>query len=135
VTLSLTACSSGSGGRGPVDRRGDPAGQRPGQRRRLLPRHREVIAALNSKGLPCEEPMEGTYPGVSDAQSCILDGAEDVVVLGFATPAERSEYVTTKEELAHAVLGQDWAVQTVLPQTAEKVAGVLGGEVVLGATS
>lgn len=92
----------------------------------------EIITALGAKDLPCEEPMTGTYEGVSEAQSCILNDAEDVVLLRFATPAEKQEYLSTKDALASAVVGDDWAVQTVLPQTAEQVAGALGGEVVLG---
>ena len=92
----------------------------------------DIITALDAAGVPCEEPMEGTFPGVTEAQSCILGGTEDVVLLHFATPAERQAYVADREELSSAVLGQDWAVQTVLPQTAEKVAGALGGELVKG---
>ena len=92
----------------------------------------DIAAALGAAGLPCEEPMSGTYEGVSEAQSCILNGAEDVVLLHFATPAEKQQYVSTKDALASAVVGQDWAVQTVLPQTAEQVAEALGGEVLLG---
>lgn len=92
----------------------------------------EILAALGSKGLPCEEPMTGTFEGVSEAQSCILNDAEDVVLLRFATPDERDGYLANKDELASAVVGTDWAVQTVLPQTAEQVSGALGGEVRLG---
>ena len=95
----------------------------------------EVVAALEDAGLPCEEPQEGTYEGVSQAQGCILSGTEDVVVLHFASPAERQGYLDTKDELASAVVGEDWAVQTVLQQTAQQVADALGGEVVLGATA
>ena len=92
----------------------------------------EIIAALNAKGVPCEDPMSGTYEGVSEAQSCILNDAEDVVLLRFATPAEKEQYVAGKDELASAVVGEDWAVQTVLPQTAEQVAQAIGGEVKAG---
>jgi hypothetical protein len=76
--------------------------------------------------------MTGTYEGVSEAQSCVLNGAEDVVLLRFGTDAEKEEYLATKDELSSAVVGADWAVQTVLPQTAEQVAGALGGEVRAG---
>jgi hypothetical protein len=92
----------------------------------------EIIAALGEKGLPCTEPQSGSYEGVTEAQSCILNDAEDVVLLRFATDEERSEYLSTKDELASAVVGEDWAVQTVLPATAEQVAGAIGGEVRLG---
>ena len=92
----------------------------------------DIITALGEKGLPCAEPMTGTYEGVSEAQSCILNDAEDVVLLRFATPAEKDEYLATKDELASAVVGEDWAVQTVLPQTAEQVAQAIGGEVRAG---
>lgn len=92
----------------------------------------DIIAALGEKGLPCAQPMTGTYEGVSEAQSCILNDAEDVVLLRFATSAEKEEYLATKDELSSAVVGEDWAVQTVLPQTAEQVAEALGGEVRLG---
>ncbi len=92
----------------------------------------DIVAALGDAGLPCDEPMTGTYEGVSEAQSCILNDAEDVVLLRFATGAEKDEYLATKDELASAVVGQDWAVQTVLPQTAEQVAAAIGGEVRAG---
>ena len=92
----------------------------------------DIVAAMDAAGLPCEEPMSGTYEGVSEAQSCVVNDAEDVVLLHFATPAEKEKYVSTKDELASAVVGEDWAVQTVLPQTAEQVAQAIGGEVVLG---
>lgn len=92
----------------------------------------EIIAALGAKGLPCEEPMTGTYEGVTEAQSCILNDAEDVVLLRFATPAEKEQYVASKDELSSAVVGEDWAVQTVLPQTAEQVSQAIGGEVRAG---
>jgi hypothetical protein len=90
----------------------------------------ELYAALNDADLPCEEPLEGEYPGVAEAQGCILDGSEDVVLLRFGSEAEKQEYVAQKEELASAVVGENWAVQTVLPETAERVAEALGGEVV-----
>lgn len=92
----------------------------------------EILAALGAKGLPCEEPMTGTFEGVSEAQSCIVNDAEDVILLRFATPAEKEQYVSSKDELASAVVGEDWAVQTVLPQTAEQVAQAIGGEVRAG---
>ncbi|MDP9398718.1 MAG: hypothetical protein M3P96_13285 [Actinomycetota bacterium] len=92
----------------------------------------EILAALGENGLPCAEPQTGTFEGVSEAQSCILNDAEDVVLLRFATPAEKEDYVATKDEFSSAVVGENWAVQTVLPQTAEQVAAALGGEVRAG---
>lgn len=92
----------------------------------------EIITALGEQGLPCEEPMTGAFEGVSEAQSCILNDAEDVVLLRFATTAEKEDYLANKDELSSAVIGPDWAVQTVLPQTAEQVADAIGGEVRAG---
>lgn len=94
-----------------------------------------LFGALNAAGVPCEEPQEGDFPGVSQAQSCIFDGSEDVVLLRFATPAERADYVANKSELASAVVGQDWAVETVLPESAQRISDALGGEVLAGASS
>jgi hypothetical protein len=90
----------------------------------------ELYAALNDSGLPCEEPMEGEYPGVTEAMGCILDGSEDVVLLRFGGEAEKQDYLAHKEELVSVTVGENWAVQTVLPETAERVAEELGGEVV-----
>ena len=95
----------------------------------------DIVTALNSGGMPCEEPQTGSYEGVTEAQSCIVNDSEDVVLLRFADDAEKQEYLETKDELASVVVGQDWAVQTVLPQTAEQVAAAIGGEVRPGATS
>ena len=95
----------------------------------------EIIAAIKAGGLACDDVQEGTYEGVAQAQGCILEQTEDVVVLRFATPQEKQGYLDGKDPLASVVVGEDWAVQTVLPQTAEKVAGVLGGELVAGQTS
>lgn len=89
----------------------------------------DVIAAMEENGLPCEEPQSGTYEGVSQAASCIVGGSEDVVILRFATPAEKQDYLANKDELASVVLGDHWAVQTVLRETADKVAAAIGGEV------
>lgn len=89
----------------------------------------EIYTALNDADVPCEEPLEGEYPGVTEAQGCILDGSEDVVLLLFGSDAEKAEYLENKEELASVVVGENWAVQTVLPETADRVASALGGEV------
>jgi hypothetical protein len=92
----------------------------------------DVLAALDARGLPCTAPTAGTYEGVADAMGCVLDEAEDVVLLRFATQAERAGYLATRDDLTSAVVGVDWAVQTVLPQTAQRVAALLGGEVRAG---
>jgi len=94
----------------------------------------EIRAALTRGGLPCEQPQEGTYEGVVQAQGCILNGSEDVVLLRFGTPAEKAGYLANKDELASVVLGVDWGVQTVLRETAELVAAAIGGEVRPGVT-
>jgi hypothetical protein len=92
----------------------------------------DMVAALTENGVPCEEPMSGSFEGVSEAQSCIVNDSEDVVLLRFATSEEKAAYLASKDELASAVVGEDWAVQTVLPQTAEQVAAAIGGEVRAG---
>lgn len=92
----------------------------------------ELAAALNTGGLTCTDLREGEFPGVSSAQSCILNESEDVVLLRFATAAERADYLANRDELASAVVGADWAVQTVLAESAQAVAEVIGGEVVTG---
>jgi hypothetical protein len=92
----------------------------------------QLLAAMTEKGVACTEPQTGTFEGVSQAQSCIVNDAEDVVLLRFASAGERTAYVASKDKLASAVVGVDWAVQTVLPQTAEQLAAALGGEVLLG---
>ena len=95
----------------------------------------ELAAALNTGGLTCTELQDGQFPGVSSAQSCILNESEDVVLLIFASEAEQAEYVAQKDALASAVLGDGWAVQTVLPESAQAVAEVIGGEVLAGEQS
>ena len=92
----------------------------------------ELRAALEAAGVPCEEPEMGTFPGAAEAQSCIVNDAEDVVLLRFASDAERDDYVANKEELSSAVLGENWAVQTVLQPTAEQIQAAIGGELLLG---
>lgn len=93
----------------------------------------ELAAALNTGGLTCTDLREGEFPGVSAAQSCILNESEDVVLLKFASEAEKQDYLSNREELASVVVGGDWAVQTVLAESAEAVADVIGGDVVTGA--
>lgn len=129
LALALTGCSGSDAETGPAPAPSTAAGQGESD---SFASTAAIITALGEKDLPCEDPMTGTYEGVSEAQSCVLNDAEDVVLLRFATPAEREQYLSTKDALASAVVGQDWAVQTVLPQTAEQVAAALGGEVVLG---
>lgn len=92
----------------------------------------ELAAALNTDGLTCTELRDGDFPGVSSAQSCILNESEDVVLLVFASEAEQADYVAKKDVLASAVVGDGWAVQTVLPESAQAVADVIGGEVLAG---
>ena len=50
----------------------------------------------------------------------------------FTDDAQKQAYVDSKDELSSAVVGANWAVQTVLPQTAEQVATAIGGEVRAG---
>lgn len=126
-SLALTGCTSSESGSGPAAPSPSAAAAAGS-----FASTAEILAALNAKGLSCAEPMTGSFPGVTEAQGCILNGAEDVVLLRFATPAEKQEYVANKEALASAVVGEDWAVQTVLPETAEQVAAALGGEVLPG---
>jgi len=92
----------------------------------------DLAEALNSGGLTCTELRDGQFPGVSQAQSCILNESEDVVLLKFADESEKADYLANRDELASAVVGDDWAVQTVLPESAQAVADVIGGEVVTG---
>lgn len=127
LALALTGCTDSDPGAAPA-----PAPSAAAADGGSFASTAEILAALGEKGLPCEEPMSGTFEGVSEAQSCILNDAEDVVLLSFATAAEKEQYVSTKDELSSAVVGEDWAVQTVLPQTAEQVAQAIGGEVRAG---
>lgn len=126
ASLALTGCTSSESGSAPAAP--SPSAAAAGS----FASTAAILAALNAKGLACAEPMTGSFPGVNEAQGCILNDTEDVVLLRFATPAEKEEYVASKEALASAVVGEDWAVQTVLPQTAEQVAAALGGEVLRG---
>lgn len=91
-----------------------------------------ILAALRQGGLSCTDPMDGSYPDVAAAKSCVLGGTEDAVLLVFASETERSQYLRTKEPLASAVVGENWAVQTVLQSSAEQVARAVGGTVVPG---
>ena len=95
----------------------------------------ELAVALNSGGLSCTELRTGEFPGVTEAQSCILNESEDVVLLIFGSEKEQSDYVAGKDALASAVVGEGWAVQTVLPESAQAVAEVIGGRVVAGESS
>lgn len=125
LALTVTGCSGGDAEPGPAQ--AAPTASSSG-----FATTADILAALNANGLPCEEPMTGTFEGVSEAQSCIVNDAEDVVLLRFGSAAEREDYLATKDELASAVVGPDWAVQTVPPQTAEQVAAAIGGEVRAG---
>ena len=95
----------------------------------------ELRSALESAGVPCEEPESGTFPGASEAQSCIVNDAEDGVLLRFASEAEKDDYIANKEELSSAVIGGNWAIQTVLRPTAEQIQAAIGGELLLGPAS
>ena len=95
----------------------------------------ELRTALEAAGVPCEEPENGTFPGATEAQSCIVNDAEDVVLLRFASEAEKDDYVANKEELSSAVIGENWAIQTVLRPTAQQIQEALGGELLLGPES
>ena len=95
----------------------------------------ELAAALNTGGLTCTELRTGEFPGVAEAQSCILNESEDVVLLIFGSEKEQDDYVAGKDALASAVIGDGWGVQTVLPESAQAVAEVLGGQVLTGESS
>jgi hypothetical protein len=95
----------------------------------------ELLSTLEAAGVPCQEPETGTFPGAAEAQSCIVNDSEDVVLLRFADEAEKQEYLVNKEELSSAVVGENWAIQTVLAPTATQIQAAIGGELVLGPTS
>jgi hypothetical protein len=95
----------------------------------------ELLATLEAAGVACGEPESGTFPGAAEAKSCIVNDSEDVVLLRFATEAEKQEYLDGKDELSSAVVGANWAIQTVLGPTAEQIQAAVGGEVVLGPSS
>lgn len=95
----------------------------------------ELLATLQEAGVACEEPETGSFPGAAEAQSCIVNDSEDVVLLRFADEDEKQEYLVNKDELSSAVVGENWAIQTVLGPTAEQIQAAVGGEVVLGPTS
>jgi hypothetical protein len=90
----------------------------------------DLLAALGRSGVPCEQPQQGSFPQVSQALSCVVNEAEDVVLLVFSSAAERDRYLAAMDELASLALGDNWAVQTVLRETAEQIAAAIGGEVV-----
>ena len=94
----------------------------------------DVIAAMGKAGFPCEDPETGVVEGTAEAQRCIVGGNEDALVLRFEDDGQKSAYLEGKDPLASVVVGGNWAVQTVLPETAEKVGAAIGGEVRLGET-
>lgn len=130
VTLALTGCS-GSGQDDPAVAAPSASVGAPGEGA-TFDSTQEIHEALEAAGVPCEELQQGSFPGVAEAQSCIVNDAEDIVLLRFASAAERESYVAEKDELASVVLGENWAVQTVLRETADQVAAALGGEVIGG---
>ena len=95
----------------------------------------ELRTTLESAGVPCEEPENGTFPGAAEALSCIVNDSEDVVLLRFADEAQKQDYLAEKDELSSAVLGENWAIQTVLGPTATQIQAAVGGELVLGPSS
>ena len=95
----------------------------------------ELLANLESAGLPCEEPETGTFPGAAEAKSCIVNDSEDIVLLRFSNEDEKQQYLFDKDELSSAVVGENWAIQTVLGPTAEQIQAAIGGELVLGPAS
>lgn len=90
----------------------------------------DLLAALARSGVPCTQPQQGSFPQVSQALSCVVNKAEDVVLLVFSSAAERDRYLAAMDQLASLALGDNWAVQTVLRETAEQVAAAIGGKVV-----
>ena len=90
----------------------------------------DLLAALGRSGVPCEQPQQGSFPQVSQALSCLVNEAEDVVLLVFSSAPERDRYLAAMDELASLALGDNWAVQTVLRETADQIAAAIGGEVV-----
>ena len=95
----------------------------------------ELLANLESAGVPCEEPETGTFPGAAEAKSCIVNDSEDVVLLRFADEAEKQAYLSERDELSSVVVGENWAIQTVLGPTATQIQAAVGGELILGPTS
>lgn len=128
VALALTGCSSGDDGAPTAAASPSPAGLAAGS----VASTDELRAMLEAAGVPCEEPDVGTFPGAVEAQSCIVNDAEDVVLLQFASAADKQAYLDAKEELSSAVVGDNWAIQTVLVPTAEQIQAAIGGELVAG---
>lgn len=131
LALALSGCSSGGDGQPAAGASASTAASTAGS----FASAEQLRTALEAAGVPCTEPESGTFPGATEAQSCIVNDAEDVVLLRFASAAERDEYVASKEELSSAVIGQNWAVQTVLRPTAEQIQAAIGGELLLGPAS
>lgn len=131
LAAALTGCTS-DGGDDPTVVESSPSASTGAAAEGEFATTTDLAAALNTGGLTCTELRDGQFPGVSQAQSCILNESEDVVLLKFASDAEKQDYLAHREELASAVVGEDWAVQTVLVESAQAVSEVLGGEVVTG---
>lgn len=74
--------------------------------------------------------MEVTLPHAAEATSCVVHRAEDVLLLRFASPAQQQAYLDGTPDLVSVVVGENWAVQTVLRPTADRVADAIGGRVV-----
>lgn len=95
----------------------------------------ELLSRLEAAGVVCAEPETGTFPGAAEATSCIVNDSEDVVLLRFVDEDEKQQYLVDKDELSSAVVGENWAIQTVLGPTAEQIQAAIGGELVLGPAS
>ena len=93
----------------------------------------EVIAALGAAGLECTSPQDVGGGDLPAARRCILEleQPEDLIAVTFDSDADRATFLEQfeTEPLTEGVLGEDWGVIVVQESTAQRVAGVLGGEV------
>lgn len=137
LALALAGCSGDGGGGGDAapSAAATPTAQSAAAGAGAVESTEELLATLESAGVPCEEPETGTFPGAAEAQSCIVNDSEDVVLLRFADAAEKTAYLSEKDELSSAVVGENWAIQTVLGPTATQIQAAVGGELLLGPTS
>lgn len=139
LALLLSGCSDG-GSDGGGDRAQDrapsaAASQTAAAEAGAVESTDDLLATLQTAGIACEEPETGTFPGAAEAQSCIVNDSEDVVLLRFASEDEKQAYLADRDELSSAVVGENWAIQTVLGPTAEQIQAAVGGEVLLGPSS
>ena len=130
VVLALsTAAACSSDEQGPVTAAASPSPSAAGG---TFASTDAIIAAMGRGGLPCDAPERGVFEGAAEAQRCVVLSAEDVIVLRFEDDAQKAAYLESKDELASVVVGENWAVQTVLAETARQVADAVGGEVRVG---